>query len=333
MPPTAAELHASAIIIDGHNDSFALRLERGDPLDLTEVRDGYHVDLPRLAEGGVTAMMSYCGSRDLPQALTLIEAINSLVQAHPDDFCLISSAADIRAAKVRGRIGLIPQLESLSCCMGEVRVLAAMYRLGLRVGNLSHGEAPPHGCQGEESVFDYCSAADRERLRREMEGLTDFGRAAIAEMNRLGIVVDLAHANDAAFYEALELSATPPIFSHGCVFSICPHSRGLTDEQIRLLAQAGGVHGVACYTRFIHREHPDMPTLVDHIEHSINLVGPDHVGLGADYDGLPETEIPVPPHVGLLPRITEEMDRRGWDEATIGKVLGGNFLRVLEAVL
>lgn len=333
MPRSAAELHASAIIIDGHNDSLALRLERGDPLDLTEVRDRYHVDLPRLREGGVTAMMSYCGSRDLPQALRLIEAMSAMVQAHPQDFSLISSAGDIRAAKAEGKVGIIPQLESLSCCMGEPAVLRAMYRLGLRVGNLSHGEAPPHGCQGEESVFDYCTADDRERLRRQMTGLTDFGRAAIAEMNDLGIVVDLAHANDAAFYQAVELSRTPPIFSHGCVFSICPHSRGLTDEQIRVLAQAGGVHGVACYTRFIHQEHPDMPTLVDHIEHSIDLVGPDHVGLGADYDGLPETEVPVPPHAGHLAQITEEMVRRGWDDETIVKVLGGNFLRVLEQVL
>lgn len=333
MPQTAEHVHSSAVIIDGHNDSFALRMERGDPLDLTEVREKYHVDLPRLREGGVTAMMSYCGSRELPKALHLLDAMHTMVQAHPGDFRIISGSEDIRAAKTQGEVGIIPQLESLSCCMGDLGVLRALYRLGVRVGNLSHGEAPSHGCQGEESVFDYCTAADRDRLRREMKGLTEFGKSAIHQMNELGMVVDLAHANDAAFYEAVELSATPPIFSHGCVFSICPHTRGLTDDQIRTLAQAGGVHGVACYTKFIHREHPDLPTMVDHIEHSINLVGPDHVGIGADYDGLPETEIPVPPHAGRLGDVTGEMARRGWDAETIHKVLGGNFLRVLQQVM
>ena len=246
---------------------------------------------------------------------------------------VIDRAEDIRQAKQEGKTGIIPQLESLTCCMGKLEVLRTMYRLGLRVGNLTHGEAPEHGCQKEKSLFDYCSAADRERMRAEDNGLTDFGRAAIKEMNELGIVVDVAHANDAAFYETMELSSTPPVFSHGSVFSICPHSRGLTDSQIEVLAERGGVHGVACYTKFIHREHPDMKTLVDLIEHSIDLVGPDHVGIGADYDGLPETEIPVPPHVGRLAEITVEMASRGWDEETIKKVLGGNFLRVLDEVI
>jgi membrane dipeptidase len=246
---------------------------------------------------------------------------------------LVGCGEDVRAAKRAGAIGIVAQLESLSCCMGDLGALRALHRLGVRVGNLTHGEAGEHGCQGEKSVFDYCAAEDRERMRREPGGLTDFGRAAIGEMNRLGIVVDLAHANDAAFYEALEVTEAPPVFSHGAVFAVCPHSRGLTDEQIKALAEAGGVHGVACYTKFIHQEHPDLKTLVDQIEHSINLVGPDHVGIGADYDGLPDEEVPVPAHVGRLWEITEEMVSRDWDEETVRKVLGGNFLRVLDEVM
>jgi len=333
MSSSAADMHSRAIIIDAHNDSMVRRLDAGLPMDLAHPVEHYHVDLPRLRDGGVTALFSYCGSTDLPKALKILDATHRMVQDHPEDFLLVSSAEDVLAAKSQGRIGVIPQLESLSCCMGDVAVLRGLHMLGVRVGNLTHGEAPEHGCQEQPSLFDYCTAADRDKMRKEERGLTDFGRAAIREMNELGMVVDLAHSNDAAFYEALELSQTPPIFSHGSVFAICPHSRGLTDDMIRALADAGGVHGVACYTKFIHREHPDMQTLVDLIEHSINLVGPDHVGLGADYDGLPETEIPVPPHVGLLEQITEEVVRRDWDEETIGKVLGGNFLRVLDVAL
>lgn len=333
MPTDARALHRSAIIIDAHNDSIGRRLDRGLPADLAVPVPEFHVDLPRLREGGVTAMFTYCGSTDLVRSLQLIDAIHAMVAAHPDELCLALSSGDVNRAKASGRVGLIPQLESLTCCMGSVEVLRDLYRLGVRVGNLTHGEAPEHGTQKKPSIFDYVDASDRETFRRPYWGLTDFGRAAIREMNALGMVVDLAHASDAAFYETLEISTTPPVFSHGSVFALCPHSRGLTDDQIRALAGAGGVHGVACYTKFIHREHPDMKSLVDLIEHSINLVGPDHVGIGADYDGLPDAEIPVPPHVGRLEEITAEMASRGWDDETILKVLGGNFMRILAHVL
>lgn len=326
-------LQKQATIIDGHNDSLERRLGKGDVLDLAPAAPQYHVDLPRLQQAGVTALFSYCGSTDLARSLRLIEATHRMVAAHPGEFSLIDSAEDIEAAKVVGKVGVVLQLESLSCCLGQVPVLQALYRLGVRVGNLTHGEAPEYGCQGEASLFDYCTAEDRERMRREMAGLTDFGRAAIAEMNELGMVVDLAHSSDKTFFEALELSATPPVFSHGGVFSISPHSRGLTDDQIRALAERGGVHGVACYAKFIHQEHPDVATLVDQIEHSIDLVGPDHVGIGADYDGLGDEGVAIPADVGKLGEITREMVGRSWDEDTILKVLGGNFLRVLRSVL
>jgi membrane dipeptidase len=326
-------IHASAVVIDGHNDSLCRRLDRGDALDLTPAAPGYHVDLPRLREGGMTALLSYCGSTDLARALHLTEATHRMVAAHPAEWRLVLRAADIPAAKAAGQVAIVLQLESLTCCMGRVPVLQGLYRLGVRVGNITHGEAPEHGCQGEKSLFDYCTAEDRERMRREMKGLTAFGREAIAEMNALGMVVDLAHSNDAAFYEALELTATPPIFSHGGVFSLCPHSRGLTDDQIRALAAKGGVHGVACYAKFIAQEHATLGKLLDQIEHSISLVGPDHVGIGADYDGIGDEGVAIPAHVGLLGEITEGMVARGWGDEIILKVLGANFVRVFEQVL
>lgn len=333
MTHTPDSIHKTAIVIDGHNDSMVRRLSRGDPMDLAVADERYHTDLPRLRHGGVTALFSYCGSTDLAKALQLLDAIHRMLADHPESFALVRNAEDIRSAKNHGAVGIIPQLESLSCCGGNVGALRALHRLGVRVGNLTHGEAPEHGCQREASLFDYCTPQDRERMRTDAEGLTDFGRAAIKDMNELGMVVDLAHANDATFFETLELTDKPPVFSHGGVFALCPHSRGLTDDQIRALAETGGVHGLACFTKFIHQTRPDMKALVNQIEYSINLVGPDHVGIGADYDGLPDEEIPVPPHIGRLGDITAEMASRGWDQETMKKVLGGNFLRAIEQVM
>jgi membrane dipeptidase len=331
----AQMLHAEALVLDAHNDSLDRRREKGDALDLAPADERYQADLPRMRQGGVKAIFAQCGLTELPDALRLTEATARLAEAHPEGFALALTGTEVRAAAAAGKIAVVAQLESLTCCMGHLENLGAFHRLGVRIGNLTHGEAPAHACQADASPWNYWSEAERTRMRHDLRGLTDFGVACVRELNRLGMVVDLAHCNDAAFFEALELSDTPPIFSHGGVFALCPHARGLTDDQIRALAARGGVHGVACYADFIRQDPAaaDVPALVDLIEHSIDLVGPNHVGIGADFDGLGDEGVAVPADVAGLPELTIEMVSRGWDETTIRKVLGGNFVRVLETVL
>lgn len=334
MTDTVTALHQRAMIIDGHNDSLPLRLERGDSLDLGLVAPRYQVDLPRMLQGGLTAMMTYVGGHDLALSLELWQGLLSNVESHPE-LVLGLSAAALREAKAGGQIALIPQLESCSCLGHRLGVLAFMARLGLRGANLTHGEGLDRhetALQVDSSEFGYCTRADREAARRELRGLTDFGREVIAAAGELNIIVDLAHANDRTFYETLEASARPCIFSHGCVFAICHHWRGLTDDQIRALAANGGVMGVAFYRKFIHPEAPSMDRLLDQVEHVIELVGPDHVGFGADYDGLPEGDVPIPPDVAHLAEFTAALLGRGLGEETVLKILGGNFLRVMETV-
>lgn len=331
----AAALHHSAIVIDGHNDSLVLKRQNGDPMDFGPADDRYHVDLPRLKQAGLTAFNNYVGARELDVSLELWEALHWHVDQYPGDFLLARNAQDIRRAKSAGKVALIGQLESCTCLGGSLKVLSLMHRLGLRVANVTHGEATgeyEHALQVDKSPFDYTTAEAREAARREMKGLTGFGREVIAACNQIGIVVDLAHANDATFYGALELSQKPCIFSHGCVFAVSPHWRGLTDDQIRALAVNGGVMGVAFYTKFIHPDHPSMEKLMDQVAHVIDLVGPDHIGFGSDYDGLPKEEIPIPPHMGRLVEFTEALVKRGFEEEIVLKVLGGNLLRVFEEV-
>jgi membrane dipeptidase len=331
----ADDLHAGALVLDAHNDSLDRRREKGDPLDLAPADARYQADLPRLRQGGVNAIFAQCGLTELPAALRLTEATIRMTEAHPEDFALALTGSQVRAAVAQGKVAVVLQIESFTCCLGHLENVGAFHRLGVRVGNLTHGEAPEHSCQGDPSPWNYWTEAERARMRHDLRGLTDFGVACVRELNRLGAVVDLAHCNDAAFFEALELSETTPVFSHGGVFALCPHARGLTDDQIRALAQRGGVHGVACYADFIHQEpgRADVPALVNQIEHSIELVGPDHVGIGADFDGLGDDGVAVPNDVAGLPEVTREMVRRGWEDDAIRQVLGGNFVRVLETVL
>jgi membrane dipeptidase len=265
----------------------------------------------------------------------LWEAIHWHVDTYPDDFLLARTAADIRQAKATEKVAFVGQLESCACLGGRLGALQLQHRLGLRVANLSHGEGlerHEHALQMDNSPFDYTTAVERERARVDTRGLTDFGRQVVCACNELRIVVDTAHANDAAFFDAIELSDQPCIFSHGCVFAICPHWRGLTDDQIRALAAKGGVMGVAFYDRFIHPDAPSMDKLIDQVEHVVNLVGPDHIGFGSDFDGLPKEAVPIPPHQGRLSDFTEALMKRGFDDETVLKILGGNFLRVFEQV-
>ncbi|HUS81408.1 MAG TPA: membrane dipeptidase [Armatimonadota bacterium] len=330
----ARRLHKRAIIIDGHNDSLVLRLSRDESMDISQRDERYHLDIPRALEGGLTAMMSMVGSAKLEQAMDLVDATWTLAEEHGDVCVYATCAVDIERAKMTGRLAMIGQLESCTCLHGRIATLRNFHRLGVRVANLTHGEGgEAHHVQEQASLFDYCTADDREQARREMKGLTAYGREVVAEINRLRMVMDLAHANDATFFEAIELSATPPIFSHGAVFEVCPHWRGLTDDQLCVLAEAGGVMGLAFYDKFIHREDPSLQRWVDGVVHVIELVGSDHIGIGADYDGLPETTVPIPPDVSRLPMVTEAMVERGLDDETILKVLGGNFMRVLREVI
>jgi len=331
VSPKARELHTKAIIIDGHNDSLIEHWARKESYDLGRDWPAYHADLARMKRGGLTAVNSMVGDSNLVQGLELWSAMFENLEKHPGDFLLVLSAEDIPRAKKEGKIGLIGQLEGCAMLSGNLRVLQTLHKLGVRVAGLTHGEGGGEfHLQPSRSPFGYGTPADREAARKETPGLTEFGRDVVRELNRLGIVVDLAHANDAAFHEALEISSKPVIFSHGNAFALSPHWPNLTDEQLKALAANGGVIGVVTYPAFIDQSSAKqtLQRLVDHIEHVCELVGDDHVGFGSDYDGM-GSAAPVIPSYGELPWLTEAMLDRGFTESTILKFWGGNFLRVM----
>lgn len=151
--------------------------------------------------------------------------------------------------------------------------------------------------------------------------------------NELGIVTDLSHTNDKAFFDVIEHTAKPPIMSHTAVFSLSNQYRCLTDDQIKALAAKGGVMGIAFVPEFIDAD-PRKATIdrvVDHILYVADLVGIDTVGIGSDYDGFDET--PIVPEVSQLVNLTRAMLARGLTEEEIKKVWGGNFLRVLQQTI
>jgi membrane dipeptidase len=327
----ALALHKKAVIIDGHCDSLIEHWARKESLDLGHDWPAYQVDLRRMKQGGLTAMNSMVGGANLVQDLELWAGMYENVDRHPADFLLVDKPDDILRAKREGKVGLIGQLEGCQLLNNSLRVLDVLRRLGVRVAGLTHGEGGGEfDLQAAKSPFGYCTQADRDKAGQDAAGLTAFGREAVAEFNRLGVVVDLAHANDAAFYGTIQLSNRPVEFSHGAVFALSPHWRALTDDQLKALAANGGVIGIAVYPGFIDQD-PAKQTIqrfVDHVEYVCEKFGDDYVGFGADYDGMGEAKPVIASHADL-PRVTQIMLDRGFSEATILKFWGGNFLRVM----
>ena len=175
---------------------------------------------------------------------------------------------------------------------------------------------------------DICDSARGEHRHH---GVSVFGREVISEMNRLGIMVDLSHAGEKSFYDALELSKTPIVCSHSSCRALCDHPRNLTDDQMRALAQKGGVMQVTLYHGFLVKDgEATLDDAMRHLEHAIDIMGIDHVGLGTDFDG--DGGIRGLASSAELLNYTRELLKRGFSEADIQKLWGGNFLRVMRLV-
>ncbi len=175
---------------------------------------------------------------------------------------------------------------------------------------------------------DICDSARGSSIHN---GVSSFGKQVIREMNRLGIMVDLSHASEKSFYDALELSNQPIVCSHSSCRALCDHPRNLTDEQMRALAAKGGVMQVTLYSGFLRKE--GDATILDamkHLEHAIQVMGTDHVGLGTDFDG--DGGVRGLANSAELINFTRQLLSRNFSERDIQKIWGGNFLRVMAQV-
>ena len=331
----AQALHRRVLIIDGHNDVPVERVHRGEkPFQWTRRDPAYHTDIPRMKEGGYGTGFFIVGDGPTANVWVTSEQVLAQVEAHPGDLMLVRSSHDAIRAKQAGKIGVLMAIEGAARWLeNKVEVLHILYRLGVRSVGITHGEGgkEPGYLQGSKSFYGPCTSADRDRDRVNAVGLTPFGREVLKANNELGIVTDLSHINDKAFYEVLERSSRPPIMSHTAVFALARHWRCMTDDQIKALAQARGVMGIAFAPEFIHPD-PKQATidrLVEHICYVADLVGIDYVGIGSDFDGLGKTT-PVVPEVSQLVHLTRSMLAHGLTEEEIGKVWGGNFLRLLQ---
>ena len=335
-PQQARALHDRILVFDGHNDTPVERVHRGEaPLNWLQRDPAYHMDIPRMREGGFDGGFFIVGNGPTADVMFTLERTLAQIDANPGDLRLILSSQDVIDAKTRGQIGILMTIEGAQRWLrGELDMVRLFYRMGIRCLGITHGEGGEEEgfLQGSKSPFGPCTVAERNAERTSARGLTNFGREVLRLSNELGLVTDLAHINDRAFYEVLELSSKPVTMTHTAVCALCPHWRCLTDDQIRALADQGGVLGIAFAPFFIHPEEATIDRLVEHVCYVAELVGVEHVAIGSDFDGLGATPAVVP-DVGQLPLLTQSMLAHGLSEAEIAQVWGGNFVRLLQQTI
>jgi membrane dipeptidase len=318
------------LILDAHCDSLILRYDRDDPMDFADVNPMYHIDLPRLRAGGVGCLFCMVGDNDLQQSGILIDAAYEICRRHEDDFEICLNATDVRNVRAENKIAIVLTIEGQKMFNESIGQLRNYHRLGVRLASITHGAGGRPELQYDKSYYDYISVRDREDLRRGSKGLTPFARESLEEMARLHIPVDVAHINDAAFWEIMETADCPVCYTHGCCYALTPHARNLSDEMMKALAEKGGVMGITFYPPFVHQTEPTLDRLCDHFVHACEVIGPDHVGIGTDFDGMPGPAHPIPEDVSKLEMLFEALARRGLDEQSLRLIAGESFLGLLE---
>jgi len=311
-------------VIDGHTDVLLALIQQRRKF--SEESDRGHVDFPRMKKGNVIAAFfaiwpgvnQYYIQKGTRQLLELIEEPKN-------NAMFIKKPEDLEKADKEGKVGVIYHIEGIGGFDTELHLLNILYRLGLRSFGITWSDM---NIFGSGSSFDPNTPEDTR-------GITGEGRELILEANKLGIIVDVSHLSDKSFWDVLDISKKPIIASHSCCRTISPVSRNLTDEMIKALADNGGVMGINFGNMFLREDckrNDDTPytKIIDHVDHVKNLVGPDHVAFGSDFDG---TGVPAEvKDVTGFNKLVAEMEERGYSNEDINKICHGNFVRIFKKV-
>ena len=367
-------LHASALVIDSHADTpqrFA-----DEAWDFTSPLGRGMLNLETARQGNLAAEFfaiwphpAIWKGRFAHRTLTLIDSVHEQVRRHPDQLALCTSPEEILAAREVGKFAVLMGIEGGHAIENSLPLLRTYYTLGVRYMTLtwanSNDWADSSGDLDDRSVPHH-------------NGLTGFGREVIAEMNRLGMMVDVSHVSDKTLADVLAVTRAPVVASHSCARALTNSNRNLTDDQLRAIAANGGAVMVNFYPAFIDENYrnahnaqkperavahtaleeeyaarnqpipyhasnaidteyaarlprPPFESLIAHFEHIIRVAGIDHVGIGSDFDGISSLPEGID-SAADLPKITEALAARGYSDADLRKLLGGNLMRVFESV-
>ena len=312
--------HDRVLTLDTHCDTpmffpQGIHFEQRDPKIL--------VDLHKMTEGrqDATIMVAY-----LPQptenptafADSIFDQIEVIVGQNSDYVRIANTPRDLWMNKHQGLKSIMLGIENGIAIDGKLENLQHFVDRGIVYMTLCHN--------GDNDICDSAS-----KTQHTHHGVSAFGEQVIKEMNRLGVLVDMSHAGEESFYQALEISSKPIVCSHSSARALCDHPRNLTDDQMRALAQKGGVAQTTIYHGFLKKDgEATINDVIAHLEHAIDVMGIDHVGLGTDFDG--DGGVRGLADSSELINFTRRLLARRFSEHDVQKIWGGNFLRVMEEV-
>lgn len=366
----ARKIHGAAIVIDTHSDTPSATV---NGFDIATKDSKQMEDIGKLRAGGMGAqfLAAYVGqdyvktNQSAHRALEMIDTIRfDIVGKHRETFALATTAGDIERIHREGKIAALIGIEGGHAIEDSLRLLRDYYALGVRYMTLTHVNT--------NNWADSSGDINKPDVKHH-NGLTDFGREVVHEMNRLGMMVDVSHVSDKTFYDVLAATKAPVIASHSSCRAISNIPRNMTDDMIKALAQNGGIIQINYGCEFLSQRSADegikrwqamdtiqerykndpeklkeeekrlmedyrknvppatLDDVVAHIDHVKKLVGIDYVGLGSDFDGVTCTPVGLE-DASKLPNLTQALLTKGYTPEEIGKVLGGNTLRLMRAV-
>jgi membrane dipeptidase len=335
----ARELLKKHVVVEGHRDVYE-QLYRKSVGEESPIRDGI---APRLIRDGINVCVyaisgdSYSHTQNTGRYLeTALENIDMFLEEAPRSegmIGMIRTRDDLPEKVQPGQVSFILHFEGGMPLQGSIHQLRNFYRLGLRSMQLTWNFRNELG----DGVWE----------NRTKGGLTNFGVEVIKEMNRLGMIVDLAHMNREGFFQALDVATAPLIVSHANACGMLDNPRNLADDQIKAIADQGGLVGILALPERVAKKDATLDDLLKHIDYMINLAGIEHIALGMDfikYDGprtLKDRHHPLHEReyvkgfeeIEDLPNLIERLEKNGYKESDIALILGGNYLRVLKTIL
>lgn len=329
---TAKELHSNMLTIDSHCDTPMFFPQNVDFLardnrilyDLHKMDDGRidavhmvcYLPQPKLGET-FSSKVGFEVNGPLEYADLIFDKIEEICSREPDRLSIARTPADLYRDKREGRHSIVLGIENGLALDHDLRNIQHFKQRGCSYITLCHN--------GDNDICDSARGCNTHG------GISSFGRKVIEEMNRQGIMVDLSHAAESSFYQALELSRTPIVCSHSNCRALCDHPRNLTDDQMRALAERGGVMQLTLYAGFLSTTgEVSIDNFMQHLDHAINIMGIDHVGIGTDFDG--DGGVLGLADASELINITEQLLRRHFSNEDIAKIWGKNWLRVMSVV-
>ena len=376
---TPAEVHRSALVVDTHADTTQRLLDSDFDMANPPAGSDAHIDFAKAKAGNLGAEFFSIWVEPSEQnkgkyahrTMQLIDAVYRQAEKHPDQMMMAFSPADIEKANKQKKLAALMGIEGGHSIENDMALLRDYYRLGVRYMTITWSNT---------NEFADSSGDLNDPKVQHHDGLTQFGREVIREMNRLGMMVDISHVSDKTFWDTLTITRAPVIASHSSARALTDHPRNMTDKMLKAVGDNGGVVMVNFFSSFIDNDfrqayaaqtkernaaqnqaeaawkaahpgqqvpyelsdrigkewaakvpRPPLKSLIDHIDHIAKVAGIDHVGLGSDFDGVSSLPAGID-SAADLPKITEELMKRGYSATDVHKILGGNIMRVFGEV-